>query len=306
MEHKIKTAVVIGGANTDICGAAGAGLVLRDSNPGAVTLRPGGVGRNIAHDLLLLGMQVSLVTVLGDDVFGKALYDSCEALGMDMSMSALLPEKRSSTYLYITDEGGDMLTAVNDMGILDELTPDFLEPLMDKINGFDAVVIDANLPEKTIAYLGECCTAPMYADTVSAAKANRLRPVLHKLAALKPNLLEARELTGESDPESAAQKLLDAGAGRVFISLGAEGLLAGDGNKLYRLPAEKVEVVNCNGAGDAMTAAIVLGCSMGMSLRDTALLGLRAGSITAASGETNAPGLKNLEIEHMRKTETAI
>ena len=40
---------VIGGANTDIGGGPAAPLRLHDSNPGTVVLRPGGVGRNIAH-----------------------------------------------------------------------------------------------------------------------------------------------------------------------------------------------------------------------------------------------------------------
>ena len=53
---------VIGGANMDVGGSPVAALRLHDSNPGAVRLRPGGVGRNIAHDLCLLGPDVSLVT----------------------------------------------------------------------------------------------------------------------------------------------------------------------------------------------------------------------------------------------------
>ena len=67
-------AAVIGGLNADIWGRPSGPIILRDSNPGSVTLTPGGVGRNIAHDLCLLGLDVSLVSAVGDesaDPFGK-------------------------------------------------------------------------------------------------------------------------------------------------------------------------------------------------------------------------------------------
>ena len=97
-EQKPKTVAVVGGMNMDIGGSANGALLLRDSNPGRVTLRPGGVGRNIAHDLRLLGAEVSLVSAVGDEPNGKALLQSCEALGLDVSMTLRRPRERSSTY----------------------------------------------------------------------------------------------------------------------------------------------------------------------------------------------------------------
>ena len=53
--------------NVDIGGRSAGPLVGRDSNPGTVTVSMGGVGRNIAHNLRLLGVRVSLLTALGED-----------------------------------------------------------------------------------------------------------------------------------------------------------------------------------------------------------------------------------------------
>ena len=53
-------AVVVGGVNMDIGGTSYAPLVSEDSNPGAVTMSLGGVGRNIAHNLCLMGTDVHL------------------------------------------------------------------------------------------------------------------------------------------------------------------------------------------------------------------------------------------------------
>lgn len=56
---------VAGAVNVDIGGRSAGPLVGRDSNPGTVTVSMGGVGRNIAHNLRMLGVKVSLLTALG-------------------------------------------------------------------------------------------------------------------------------------------------------------------------------------------------------------------------------------------------
>ena len=56
--------VVVGGVNMDIGGWPSEVPVDRDSNPGAVRMSLGGVGRNIAHNLCLLGQRTTMVTVM--------------------------------------------------------------------------------------------------------------------------------------------------------------------------------------------------------------------------------------------------
>lgn len=289
----MNAAVVFGGINMDIWGRPAAPLVQKDSNPGAVTMRPGGVGRNIAHDLRLFGLEVSLVAPIGGDVYAAAVVDSCQALGIDLSMAPVFKDMRSSTYLYITDENGDMELAVSDMELCSALTPALVAPILPRLQA-GAVVVDANLPPETIAYICNHCPIPVYADPVSTGKAMKLQPVLHRLAAIKPNALEAECLTGESDPERAALALVDRGVQRVFISLGAQGMIAADKKELLRLPGLATQVVNSTGAGDAATAAIVLAGIRGMSLRETALLAQKAGAATCRSESANAPELANI------------
>lgn len=290
-EMKKYSAVVIGGANMDICGRPAGKPVIADSNPGTVEVRPGGVGRNIAHDLCLLGLEVSLVAALGGDLFSAGLVDNCKALGMDMSMALSLPERRGSTYLYVTDETGEMQVGVSDMDITQSITPQYLAKLTGRINRADAVVIDANLSQESIEYIAANCTAPLYADPVSTVKALRLKGILPRLRALKPNALEATALTGEREPERAARALIDAGVEQVFISLGPDGILAAQGDSLIRLPCERGPVVNTTGAGDAATAAIVWAGVRGLDLTTAAAAALHAGAMTTACPDTNSPEL---------------
>lgn len=286
-----KGAVVLGGVNMDIGGSPVNKLVMRDSNPGVITLRPGGVGRNIAHDLRLLGVDVSLVAAVGGDVYGQGILESCRTLGIDMSLARIEMDARSSTYLYVTDETGDMQIGIADMEITQLISPEYIGAQLARINEFSAVVLDANLSPEAVEYAARNCTAPIYADPVSTAKAVRLAPVLDRLYAIKPNIYEAEKLTGERDPVRAARALIGAGVRRVFISLGEEGMLAAEGGQVIRMPRELVTVVNTTGAGDAATAAIVWAGLQGMSLEASVRAAVKAGAITACCEGANNPAL---------------
>ena len=283
---------VVGGANTDICGRPEKALVRRDSAPGRVSVRHGGVGRNVACDLARLGLRTRLVTALGDDGFGASVREGCTSCGVDMSLTHTVRGARSSVYLYLSDEKGEMDAAVSDMEITDRLTPERLLPLLGEINASDAVVLDGNLPAQTIAFLCKQLRVPIFADPVSTAKAPRFIPVLGRLAAIKPNLMEARALTGKEAAEDCAEALLGAGVGSVFISLGERGMLAASGEELVVLPAERAQLVSATGAGDAATAAVVWAQLQGLDLVSAARAAIRAGAITVASEEASSPLLR--------------
>ena len=119
-------AVVVGGVNMDIGGRSFANLVGEDSNPGSISMSLGGVGRNIAHNLSLMGTDVRLLTAYGDDFSGQKIAASCSELGIDISHALRLTDAATSTYLYLTDEHGEMALAVSDMEICKKITPAYL------------------------------------------------------------------------------------------------------------------------------------------------------------------------------------
>ena len=293
MERSALYAAVVGGANVDIGGMPERELIEGDSNPGRVRVSLGGVGHNIARNLSLLGIRTVFLTALGRDEYGLRIARDCEENGVDCS-EILRAEDPTSTYLFITDEAGDMRLAISDMAICRRITPEWLETKRRVLEGAAAVVADANLPAETLRWIAENSVSPVFADPVSVTKAEKLRPLLGRLHTLKPNRLEAEALTGEADPESAAAALLDAGCETVFISLGAEGILAAGRGELLRLPCLSLPVVNTNGAGDAATAALVWAGLRGLDLRQSAEAALLAGALTAACPEANAPSLSEL------------
>ena len=286
--------VVIGGVNIDIGAQSYKKLINKDSNPGRSFTSLGGVGRNIAHNISLLDTDVRFLTAFGDDEHAQRIEASCANLGIDISHAKKVKNARSSTYLFITDEDGDMALAVSDMDICNEITPKYLASNQTLINHAQIVVVDANIPEESIKWLSEHCTAPIFADPVSVSKADKLKPYLSKFNTLKPNKIEAEYLSGikitdKKSLKKAADKLLETGLHRVFISCGSDGVYGTDHNESIMYPCYKANVKNATGAGDAFMAAITWAYLEGTNLADACAIASAAAAIAIESEETINP-----------------
>ena len=254
--------VVIGAANIDIGGTPYKPLIPGDSNPGVIKMSYGGVGRNIAHNLALLGISVELITAIGDDTLGKEMLKKCESTGMDTSLSLIVPDASTSTYLFINDENGEMDLALSHVDIVKHITPEYVESLSDVINSAAIVIADCNLTQETLLKLMDICTVPLYIDTVSVSHADKIKGHLAGIDTLKPNLLEAEYLTdmiieNEYDCLEAAHALIEQGIRRVFISLGPNGMIAADKDHTLKADRYPAEVKCTTGAGDSAMAAII-------------------------------------------------
>lgn len=254
--------VVIGAANIDIGGTPYKPLIPEDSNPGVIKMSYGGVGRNIAHNLTLIGVDVELVTAAGDDALGMEMLKKCESIGLDTSLSLIVPGGSSSVYLFINDEKGDMNLALSHVDIVKKITPEYIESISAVINQADAVVADCNLTQETFLKLKEICKVPLYVDTVSVSHADKIKGHLDGIDTLKPNLLEAEFLSdmmieNEYDCLEAARAIIDQGVRRVFISMGPHGILTADKDHAIIADRYPVNVISTTGAGDSAMAAIV-------------------------------------------------
>ena len=256
--------VVIGGANMDICGAPAGKLRMQDSNPGTVNSSPGGVARNIAENLARLGADCRLIAAVGADHHGDLLLQQGQSAGIDMRYMLQLDAVQTSTYVSVLDESGDMLVAINDMSIVDELRPEHLQAHEPMLRQASLIIADTNLRDESLAYLcGTFNEQTLFIDTVSAAKAARIKPYLDTVHTLKASRSEAEELCGI---RAATNKRLpgmadwfhDRGVERVFITLGSNGVFYSDANErgIEEAGVSSERVENASGAGDAFVAGI--------------------------------------------------
>lgn len=279
---------VIGGANIDITATSRAQFVARDSNPGTVRLSFGGVGRNIAHNLALLGDDVCFVTRFGGDAFGQMLQVSCREIGMDISLCETCPTLPSACFSSINNCDGHMIGGIADMVVTESISTDWLAVRIDAINTADAVVADTNLLPETLAWLIDHITVPFYVDAVSGPKAGRLSKALEissrkRLYAFKCNALEAEALASVTVYT------------RRFVTRGAEGLevTAEDISMLF--PALPCTVRNTTGGGDALLAGIVH-AGPDASIEEAARTGLLCARCAVESEAAVNEELKNLSL----------
>lgn len=244
---------------------------------------------------------------LGEDPHAGQVADSCERLGIDLSRALHVPGGTTSTYLFLSDETGDMALAVSDMGIYEALTPAYFARHLGFLNGAALVVADANLPQEALDYLAHHCTAPLLVDPVSTVKAEKVRPILGKLHTLKPNRLEAELLSGVAirdlpSARQAAGKLLETGLQRVFISLGTQGVFAADHTQDVWYPCCPAQMRSATGAGDAFAAALAWAFLEGKDLADSARAANAAAAIAVEGEKTINPAL-SAEAVQARMTE---
>lgn len=283
--------ICIGGTAVDIHAEVERPLRRGTSNPGKISMSPGGVGRNIAENAARLGIPTTLVTWIGDDPLSAWVLDRTRGAGVRV----IAPTDRGGTgsrYLSVLEEG-EPVVAVSDFGPferaaavevtagLDEAlrsTADRARPLL--------VAVDCNLPREALAACIDWCEqkdALLLVEPVSVAKLERLRGLSGSVTCITPNIDEARallEMSGDA-PDIKTWIVTRGGAGAALWRNGEDHAM------LYRTRARRV--VNANGAGDAFVAGLLAalhdGLDPGVAIRWAAA----AGAITVAAKETVAP-----------------
>ena len=283
-------ALVIGGIVIDIEGAPNEKLLYHDSNLGKIKIKGGGVGRNIAENMARLGVDTSILSYIGNDDMGKATKENIKALGVDVSHVFESKDKRSAMYLSILNSDNDMELALNDMDVIRDITVDVIKESHSYIEGFDILLLDANLEEDVLRYICETYKDKIIVcDTVSAAKAGRIKDVLKYIYAIKPNALEAEILTGlkiecDEGVELAGKRLLELGVKNAFITLNRDGVFYIDKNTSgFLRPKKDLKILSATGAGDSFTASIVLGICDNLDIKNIAKLGMAASEIAMES-----------------------
>lgn len=283
---------VIGAAAIDITAKSLKEFVPRDSNPSNISLSEGGVARNVAHNLSLLDQEVHFLTSFTDDVYSKALIESCKELGFDISHSKYISGRRTPIYMCITDENGSLMAGAADMELADEIDLAYIKENIDYINSCDCVFFDTNINKDTIEYMLENIKVPIFIDLVSVKRSHKLKEIIGaehiNVHTLKANDLEAaslvgREINDDMDLIYACDYLHEKGFKNVFITLGEKGVFCSDGNEKVKLPSRCINILSDTGAGDSFLAALIFAQDKGLTLKQSAICASEVAKITLES-----------------------
>lgn len=282
--------LVIGGANLDIKAKTLGSHIAATSNPAHIVTKSGGVARNIAHNLARLGAKVQLVTALGNGPEAEMILSETRRAGVD-TRHTIRSDKATGTYIAVLDRSGELVTAVNDMEILETLTPELIGNLGAVIAESRLVVADCNLAVETLLALARLCAGKLVIEPVSVPKSKKLLTLLqhHKIFLATPNLDQLDVLTGTRDVEKGAHQLHSLGLDHVVIHAGDRGACSFDGQNLAHIPSQARMIVDVTGAGDAATAGLLAGLVQNLPLAKAAKLGQEAAAQVIASESSTLP-----------------
>ncbi len=287
--------LVIGASSLDVKGRALEPLDIGTSNQGLIRSSLGGVARNIAENLARLGVPTILLSAVGADGTGRRLLTQTADSDVDISHVLIDPEGRTGSYLAIMDHHGGVYVSIDDMAILNRLTPGHLNNHRRLFRDASMIVIDANLlPEtlKTVFRLARTYQVPVCADPTSRNLAPRLRPYLDQLRMVTPNPAEAEALLGQgpisgrNEAIAAAKTLVTQGVEIAVITLAEMGACYATSNESGHVPALDIDIVDFTGAGDALSAAVIFGLLEEMPVGEAIRLGVSAAALTLQSRET--------------------
>ncbi len=188
---------VAGGLNEDIKARSFHTFISRTSNPGRLHRSPGGVARNIAHSIALLGPHPILCSAAGQDSGGSLVLNATKAAGVDTSAVFQFHDLQTGTYLAIQNEKGELEAAVSSMEIMEALTPEKLDSVRSSLTSAEALIVDTNLPESSISHIvgiANLSGIPCMAEPVSVEKSRRLSGVIPYCNWISPNLDELCEI----------------------------------------------------------------------------------------------------------------
>ena len=301
--------VCIGGANIDRKMQVKSSLVFGTSNPVSTSFSCGGVARNIAENLGRMGVPTTLMTILGDDHEGISLLEQTKPY-VDMTYSMVIPKETTGTYSALLTEKGDMAIALADMNIYENVDTGFIEKRWAQITSSDMVLLDTNFTEKVLAYVIRRCKQeeiPLAVAPVSSPKIKKLPASLKGVTWFISNKDEAEELTGikisnDGDCLRAAEVIVQKGAEIAVITKGEDGLVyyskTGEAGVIL---APQIEVKEVTGAGDALVAGILFGCTNHLRIEDACKIGMASSIIALQSSDTVSPSLNKQKLQEIYK-----
>ena len=257
--------------------------------PADIVLRPGGSGANTAAWAAYLGTETRLLTRVGRDI-GEWHTTELRRAGV-RPYARIDPERPTAVVIAMVDVTGERSMLTN-RGASGGIGPDdWADELLDGVrhlhmSGY-TLFTPSGLELARVAFAAAArrgvtvSVDPASAGFLRGFGAERFLAETAGVGYVIPNLDEALLLSGlgpQGDPESAAARL----SGRyrtAIVKLGARGaLLAQDGRVVARVPAEKTEVIDSTGAGDAFVAGFLTALLAGRSATESVAFGCRAGA----------------------------
>jgi ribokinase len=252
----------------------------------------GGKGANQAAMAAKLGGAVSIVTKVGEDLFGQDTRKNFVELSIDTTYLYTTPDAHTGVAPIWVDESSGNNAIIVAAGANNLLSPEDVENARVALTTSHVVVCQWEIPTETILTALRIAHEAQVTTIFNPAPAHSEIPAefYAHIDILCPNESEAERLTGMpvgtiEQATAAAQTLLSRGPRTVILTLGERGSLLVTAEGSQHFPAPRVQAVDTTGAGDAFVGSLAYYLAEGQPI-ETAIQ--RANRIAAIS--VQSPG----------------
>lgn len=270
--------LMFGGAIVDIslCGVDSSVFSCSSTPLERIPMSTGGDALNESLVLAALGDSVKLCSVIGDDAAGDFVLRHCAESGIDTTAMTRAPEMDTGINIVLVDDEGERRFITSSTGSLRRFDLCHAEKALEqlegiKIAGFASIFVSPPFtPEKMAALFRQLKEQGIIlcADMTRHKHGETVEDIaccLQYVDYLFPNESEAQAVTGETEPEAMADRLLAAGVKNVIIKTGGTGCLLKNKDICVQVAGYPVaHCVDTTGAGDTFAAGFLHALNLGL------------------------------------------
>jgi ribokinase len=263
----------------------------------------GGKGANQAVMAARLGARVSMVTRVGNDVFGEQTLHNYQQQGIDTTHVLRDKERPTGTAAILVEDSGQNCILIVP-GANAALSPEDVRAAESVIRASSLVLCQLEVPLEATQGAFRVARSAGVRTILNPAPAIPLPDELLRLTDICiPNESEAELLTGQrvmtpDEAKAAAAILQQRGAGTVLVTMGERGVVVVE-DSWEHIPAAPVRAVDASGAGDAFIGSLAVFLLEGMTLRQAARQANRVAALSVTRHGTQTSFPARMEIENV-------
>ena len=266
---------------------------------------PGGKGANQAVAAAKAGAKTIIITRVGKDEedadikIGKTIVDNLDVHDINLSCVEIVEGlKNDYSNIFINKDDKD-----NDIhrfsGAIDSFTPDMIEKYKDVLLNSEIIACQLKVPKEVTVELINFCYEHNKTLVLTPCRPEKLslevpsnQELIEKISIITCNRKECEIIFGTDNIEECVTKYPN----KLIVTLGADGLMYHDGEKIVHMPAIKTEVVDTTGAGDTLNGNLCAFLAKGMNLHDALEKAMYASAmkLTKKSAQAGMPYIDEL------------
>lgn len=292
--------VVVGNVFVDIKGFPDTKYIPAGRNSGSVEIVHGGVGRNVAEDIANMELRPRFVSMVDNTAEGAEVLRKLRNHKMETEYVVSVPDGMGM-WLAVFDNTGDIVASISKRPRMEAMVT-LMEEKGDEIFAdADSIVLELDMDKEVIKQVfkyAEKYKKPVYAVVANMSIASQRRDFLQSIDCFVCNAQEAgilfvedfSELEPEELCETLSQKVISAQFPSMVVTMGSRGAVyASKKGEKGVYPANKVQVRDTTGAGDAFCAGVAVGLTYGKSMHDAVSIGTRLASSVITVSENVCP-----------------